>query len=170
MVSHLVYAAAGSNLGDSTATLKQAVVILGAEEGIEVTRASPVYSNPPVGPQDQPPFLNTVLELRTSLDARGLLDVFLTTELTFGRVRIEKWGPRTLDLDILFFGDEVIQEPGLTVPHPLAHERAFVLKPICDLNPHLVHPTAKCTVADLLTTVDDSSMRPVHGIVLVEAK
>ncbi len=168
-MSAIVYAGLGGNIGNPGATLRSATTALQRESGIRVVRASPVYRNPPIGPQDQPAFMNGVLELESTLEPRALLDVFLKTELVFGRVRKERWGPRVLDLDILFHGDSVIELPGLSVPHPHAHERAFVLQPLCDLNPHLVHPIVRRTVADLLSLVDASSMEPVPEVVLIEA-
>ena len=165
-MSEVVYAGVGGNIGDPAATMREAASALDDEPEVRVLRASTVYRNPPIGPQDQPDFLNAVLELETTLGARALLDLFLRTEKAFGRVRKEKWGPRILDLDILFYGDAVVEEPGLSVPHPHAHERPFVLKPLCELNPRLVHPTAHRTVSDLLSGVDDSTMRPVPEIVV----
>jgi 2-amino-4-hydroxy-6-hydroxymethyldihydropteridine diphosphokinase len=168
-LSELVYAGIGGNIGDPATTMRDAASSLDREEGVRVLRASTVYRNPPLGPQDQPAFLNAVIELETTLGARALLALFLKTEKAFGRVRAEKWGPRRLDLDILFYGDAIVEEPGLSVPHPFAHERPFVLKPLCDLNPHLVHPTAHRTVADLLSQTDDSTMEPIPDIALIEA-
>jgi 2-amino-4-hydroxy-6-hydroxymethyldihydropteridine diphosphokinase len=122
----------GSNLGDRLAKLQKAVDLLGQVEGVAVLRSSRVYETAPVGPP-QPDYLNAVVEVLTSLGAKGLLEACLDVERTMGRVRVERWGPRVIDLDVLTFGDETIKEPDLTVPHPRMHERAFVLVPLLEL-------------------------------------
>jgi len=125
----------GANLGDREATIRAAVAALGAEDGIEIVAVSSLRETEPVGVGPQPLFLNGAAELATTLTARELLDRLLETERRFGRVRVPgEHGPRTLDLDLLLFGDEEIDEPGLTVPHPRLHERAFVLEPLAELN------------------------------------
>jgi 2-amino-4-hydroxy-6-hydroxymethyldihydropteridine diphosphokinase len=135
------YVGLGANLGDRERTLRAAVEALAAEEGIEVVAVSTLRETEPVGVGEQPPFLNGAVELETTLTARELLDRLLAVEQGFGRVRIRgEHGPRTLDLDLLLYGDEVIDEPGLTVPHPRLHERRFVLEPLAELAPGLVVP------------------------------
>jgi len=124
----------GSNLGDRLANLQQAVRLLDAAEAVRVVRASRVYETSPLGPP-QPDYLNAVVEVETTLSARGLLEACLGIEAVMGRVRGERWGPRVLDLDVLTFGREAIEEPGLAIPHPRMHERAFVLVPLFELNP-----------------------------------
>jgi 2-amino-4-hydroxy-6-hydroxymethyldihydropteridine diphosphokinase len=123
----------GSNLGDRLATLQSAVDRLEACEGIRVRRSSRVYETDPVGPP-QPDYLNAVVEVMTTLGARELLDACLAVEASLGRVRAERWGPRTIDIDLLNYGREEIAEPGLTVPHPRMHERAFVLLPLLEVD------------------------------------
>ena len=123
----------GSNLGDRVATLRRAVAAIP-----DVVAVSPVYETDPVDGPDQDDFLNLVVELDTALDARALLGVCRSLEETAGRVREIRWGPRTLDVDVLLVGDEVIDEPDLQVPHPRMHERRFVLAPLRDLAPDLV--------------------------------
>ncbi len=132
----------GSNLGDREATLRGAVAALAAEPGIEVVALSTLRETDPVGFTDQPRFLNGVAELDTELPARELLERLLAVEHRFGRVReaVPPQGPRTLDLDLLLYGDERIDEPGLTVPHPRLQERRFVLEPLAELAPGLVVP------------------------------
>jgi len=126
----------GANLGDREATIRAAVDALAEEDGIEVVAVSTLRETEPVGVGPQPRYLNGVAELNTSLRPRALLDCLLATEQRFGRVRVPgEHGPRTLDLDLLLFGDEQIDEPGLTVPHPRLHERAFVLEPLAELDP-----------------------------------
>jgi 2-amino-4-hydroxy-6-hydroxymethyldihydropteridine diphosphokinase len=135
------YVGLGANLGDRERMLRAAVDALAAEEGIEVVSVSTLRETEPVGVGEQPRFLNGAAELETTLTARELLDRLLTVEQRFGRVRIPgEHGPRTLDLDLLLYGDEVIDEQGLTVPHPRLHERRFVLEPLAELAPGLVVP------------------------------
>ncbi|MFL5799358.1 MAG: 2-amino-4-hydroxy-6-hydroxymethyldihydropteridine diphosphokinase [Actinomycetota bacterium] len=122
----------GSNLGDRLANLQSAVDLLGAAPGIRVVRSSRVYETAPVGPP-QPDYLNAVVEVDTDLEARDLLEACLEVERRRGRVREERWGPRTIDVDLLTFGEARIDEPGLTVPHPRMHERGFVLAPLLEL-------------------------------------
>jgi len=126
------YLALGSNLGDRLATLQRAVVLLAQHEGIEVIRSSRVYETDPVGPE-QPDYLNAVIEISTTLDPRELLGSALEAEAQLGRVRAERWGPRTLDVDVLTYDELEIHEPDLELPHPRMHERAFVLVPLGEL-------------------------------------
>jgi 2-amino-4-hydroxy-6-hydroxymethyldihydropteridine diphosphokinase len=135
------YVGLGANLGDRERTLRAAVDALAAEDGIEVVAVSTLRATDPVGVGDQPRFLNGAAELETTLAARELLDRLLAVEQRFGRVRVPgEHGPRTLDLDLLLYGDEELDEPGLTVPHPRLHERMFVLEPLAELAPGLVVP------------------------------
>ena len=124
----------GANLGDRAATIRAALDALADEDGIDVVAVSTLRETEPVGVGAQPFFLNGAAELETTLSARELLDRLLVTEQRFGRVRVPgEHGPRTLDLDLLLYGDDRIDEPGLAVPHPRLHERAFVLDPLRDL-------------------------------------
>ena len=124
----------GANLGDREATIRAALVALSEEDGIDVVAVSALRETEPVGVGEQPLFLNGAAEVATTLSARELLDRLLVTERRFGRVRVRgEHGPRTLDLDLLLYGGEEIDEPGLTVPHPRLHERAFVLEPLAEL-------------------------------------
>jgi 2-amino-4-hydroxy-6-hydroxymethyldihydropteridine diphosphokinase len=135
------YIALGSNLGDREETIRAAVDALAAEPGIAVVTASTLIETEPVGVVDQPRFINGVAALDTDLSARKLLDVLLDVERRFGRQRAGvPQGPRTLDLDLLLYGDEEIDEPGLRVPHPRLHEREFVLGPLAELAPTLEVP------------------------------
>ena len=135
------YVALGANLGDRERTLREAVDALAAEEGIEVVAVSTLRETEPVGVGEQPRFLNGAAELETTLTSRELLARLLAVEQRFGRIRSPgEHGPRTLDLDLLLYGDEVIDEPGLAVPHPRLHERSFVLEPLAELAPGLVVP------------------------------
>lgn len=135
------YVGLGANLGDRERTLREAVDALAAEDGIEVLAVSTLRDTDPVGVGDQPHYLNGAAELETTLTARELLEALLALEQRFGRVRVPgEHGPRTLDLDLLLYGDEELDEPGLTLPHPRLHERAFVLEPLAELAPGLVVP------------------------------
>ncbi|MEX2204392.1 MAG: 2-amino-4-hydroxy-6-hydroxymethyldihydropteridine diphosphokinase [Actinomycetota bacterium] len=133
------YLALGSNLGDRLDTLQRAVELLDARPGIDVVRSSRVYETEPVGPP-QPAYLNAVVEVRTDLEPHELLKETQAVEDELGRVRAERWGPRTIDIDVLTFDDRVIDEPGLVVPHPRMHERGFVLVPLGELDPDPMLP------------------------------
>jgi 2-amino-4-hydroxy-6-hydroxymethyldihydropteridine diphosphokinase len=128
------YVGLGSNLGDREATIRAALDALAEEDGIEVVAVSSLRDTEPVGVGPQPRFLNGAAELETTLSARELLDRLLETERRLGRTRVPgEHGPRTIDLDLLLYGDETIDEPGLTIPHPRLHERPFVLEPLAEL-------------------------------------
>lgn len=145
------YLALGANLGDRQAQLAGARTQLAAAPGVRVAAASPLYETDAVGgPAGQPPFLNAVLRVETTLAPRALLELCLAVEQHFGRRRDERWGPRTLDLDLLFYGDAVLDEPGLVVPHPQLHRRRFVLVPLAALAPGLLHPVLGRSVRELL--------------------
>jgi 2-amino-4-hydroxy-6-hydroxymethyldihydropteridine diphosphokinase len=132
----------GSNLGDREATIRAALAELGAAPGVEVVAVSTLEETEPVGYLDQPRFLNGAAELRTELPPRDLLELLLRLEARFGRDRsaAPPQGPRTLDLDLLLYGSERIDEPGLVLPHPRLHEREFVLRPLAELDPALEVP------------------------------
>ncbi|MGH2661428.1 MAG: 2-amino-4-hydroxy-6-hydroxymethyldihydropteridine diphosphokinase [Actinomycetota bacterium] len=127
------YLGLGSNLGDRLENLRRAVAML-ADRGVWAVRSSRVYETDPVGGPSQPDYLNAVVEVETGISARALLDTGLEVEEAMGRVRGERWGPRVIDVDVLTFGDQEIDEPGLTVPHPRMHERGFVLIPLLELD------------------------------------
>ena len=134
------YVGLGANLGPREVTLLRAVDLLAAVDGVEVVAVSQLRETDPVGIVDQPPFLNGAVAIDTSLAPRALLDVLLETERALGRVRAERWGPRTIDLDLLVYGDQIVDEPGLRVPHPRLAERRFALEPLADLDPALEIP------------------------------
>jgi 2-amino-4-hydroxy-6-hydroxymethyldihydropteridine diphosphokinase len=132
----------GGNLEDPRAQIERALELLAAEDGVEVVAVSTLRETDPVGYEEQPRFLNGAAELQTSLEARELLDRLLEIERRLGRVRGEgpRFGPRTIDLDLLLHGDQVIAEPGLQIPHPRLHERRFALEPLAELDPALEIP------------------------------
>lgn len=144
------YVALGANLGDREGNIGAAIVALRGSEGIQVVRVSKLIENPAVGgPVDSPEFLNGVAEIKTTLPPRRLLDRLLEIERELGRERREKWSPRRIDLDLLLYGDQVIETESLVIPHPLMHTRQFVLKPLAEIAPDLVHPTLKATMKEL---------------------
>lgn len=133
-MSSTAYLALGANLGDRLANLQRAVDELAAKPGIRVVRSSRVYETEPVGGPEQPEYLNAVLEVEADLDPHALLAACLAVERAMGRVRTERWGPRPIDVDVITYGTETIDEPDLTVPHPRMHERGFVLVPLAELD------------------------------------
>jgi 2-amino-4-hydroxy-6-hydroxymethyldihydropteridine diphosphokinase len=143
------YVGLGANLGDRYATIRRAVELLGEAPGVDVVAVSTLRETEPWGPVEQPAYLNGAVALDTELEPRALLEVLLDVERRLGRVRTERWGPRTIDLDLLLHGDEVVDEPGLTLPHPHLHERRFALEPLADLAPDAVVP-GRGKVVDLL--------------------
>jgi 2-amino-4-hydroxy-6-hydroxymethyldihydropteridine diphosphokinase len=145
------YVGLGSNLGDRDATIRRAVELLGERPGIEIVAVSTLRETDPVGVEDQPRFLNGAAALEVDLPVRALLDELLAVERELGRDRSreQRWGPRTIDLDLLLYGEETVDEPGLTVPHPRLAERQFVLEPLCELDPELTLPDGR-RLSDLL--------------------
>jgi 2-amino-4-hydroxy-6-hydroxymethyldihydropteridine diphosphokinase len=148
------YIGLGANLGDREATLRRALDLLAEEPGIEVLGVSSFRETEPVGLRDQPRFVNAAAALETDLPARELLERLLAVERMLGRTRGgPRFGPRTVDLDLLLYEDDVIVEPGLDVPHPRLHERRFALEPLLELDPDLVAP-GRGPLSALLTKLD----------------
>jgi 2-amino-4-hydroxy-6-hydroxymethyldihydropteridine diphosphokinase len=152
------YVAFGANLGEPVAALRAAAVALGRRPGVELVAGSPVYRTRPIGPPGQPDYANAVGRVETTLAADALLDVLLAVEGEFGRVRDVRWGPRTLDLDLIWYEGEERSGERLTLPHPRAHEREFVLRPLADLDPALV--LRGRPVADWLAGLDPQGVEP----------
>jgi 2-amino-4-hydroxy-6-hydroxymethyldihydropteridine diphosphokinase len=151
----------GGNLGEVAPRLKAATASLDATPGIHVVSRSRFYRTAPWGVVEQPHFVNAAIGVETTLDPHALLDALLDTERLFGRVRDgERWGPRTLDLDLLAYGDLVIDDARLSVPHPRIAERAFVLLPLADIAGHVVLPGVGL-VADLLAAADTDGCIPL---------
>ncbi|MFC1539706.1 2-amino-4-hydroxy-6-hydroxymethyldihydropteridine diphosphokinase [Candidatus Latescibacterota bacterium] len=142
------YLGLGSNVGDRFGNLFDAVERLNSNSGITVTNVSHVYETDPVGVVDQPDYLNAAAQVETVWEPELLLKICLDIEHEMGRIRAERWGPRIIDIDILFYGDSIIGIPGLTVPHPLLETRAFVLFPLSDIVPELVHPSCGRTIKE----------------------
>jgi 2-amino-4-hydroxy-6-hydroxymethyldihydropteridine diphosphokinase len=151
------YIALGANLGDREQNLRSAITALNDTPGCNVVRVSSFLENPAVGgPADSPPFLNAAAELRTTFDPHQLLQRLLEIEKTLGRDRRERWAPRTIDLDLLLFDDQIIDDPDLKVPHPLMHTRRFVLQPLAEIAPNVVHPILRTTIIAMKQLMVDS--------------
>ena len=156
MKEHTVYLALGTNLGDRLANLKQAISALTPQ--MEVQTKSQVYETPPWGYEDQPKFLNQVIKAQTYLEPEALLKHLKRLEVALGRKASFQNGPRLIDIDLLFYDDLVLNQPALVLPHPRLHERGFVLLPLMDIAPDLMHPVYKKSVREMVAQCD------LHGI------
>lgn len=150
------YIALGSNLGDRQTTIDSAIAAIERLATTKIIKVSSIIETPPFGDIEQGPYLNGIVHVQTQLDARSLLDEMLRIESEHGRDRSneQRWGPRTLDLDLIVFGDQVIEEPGLQVPHPRMHERAFVLVPLAEIAPDINIPNQNETPRQMLEALD----------------
>jgi 2-amino-4-hydroxy-6-hydroxymethyldihydropteridine diphosphokinase len=162
----IAYIGLGANLGDPRRQLREALAGLAAAEEVEVLAVSRFYLNPPLGPEDQPWYVNAVARVRTRLAPEELLRVLQRLEDAAGRVRGKRWGPRVLDLDLLLFAGEIILTPELVVPHPEMPRRAFVLAPLAEIAPDAWHPALGKSAAELLNELDAAELavlRPDPG-------
>ncbi len=150
----LTYIGVGSNMGDALDHCRRAIRAIGVDSRSGLLQCSPFYRTEPVGMKDQDWFINAVVAAETSLSPHEFLDFLLGIERRMGRERKERWGPRVIDLDILLFGDEVLDEGGLQTPHPRLHERRFVLIPLRDIAPRLEHPVLHKTIAAILAELE----------------
>ncbi len=157
----IVYLGLGSNLGSRCANLRAGVVAL--PPAVNVLAESSIYETPAWGVTEQPAFLNMVLRCETRLAPLALLQVIKQLERDLGRFPSVRYGPRLIDIDILFYDDLVLTSSELTIPHPLLHERAFVLVPLAEIAPDLIHPRLNKTIRALLETVDRSGIRRLEG-------
>jgi 2-amino-4-hydroxy-6-hydroxymethyldihydropteridine diphosphokinase len=149
-----VFLLLGSNLGDRQLFLKTAIEYIETEVA-PVLKISSVYETQSWGKTDAPDYLNQVIFLKTGLPARAILQKILNIEIILGRQREEKWGSRTIDIDILFYGQEIIDEPGLHIPHPELHKRRFTLEPLAEIAPGWIHPLLKKNILQLKTELND---------------
>ncbi|MDW8681108.1 2-amino-4-hydroxy-6-hydroxymethyldihydropteridine diphosphokinase [Streptococcus suis] len=156
-MKHLAYLSIGGNMGDRQAYLKAALESLDRHPDCRLSLVSPIYETPAWGKTDQADFLNLACQVETDLSAKDFLALCQQIELDLDRVRIEKWGQRTIDLDIIFWDEEKIQEENLIVPHPYAHERAFVLLPLADIVADYRHPSFGQSVEELVINLGDTS-------------
>ncbi len=153
----VVYLGIGSNIGDREDNCLKAISLL-EENGLKITKRSSLHETEPWGVKNQPQFVNMAVEAETDLSPRELLVILKKIENAMGRLPEKKWGPRIIDIDILMYDDLKINEADLTVPHPLMHERAFVLVPLSEIAPEKVHPALHKTISELLnqkTSPDD---------------
>ena len=151
---HIAYLSLGTNMGDKKKNLLKAIEKIENLENTKVTSQSTILETEPFGYVEQDMFLNSCIEIKTLFTPQELLEKLLKIELEMGRVRTIKWGPRIIDIDILFFDDEIIQDKNLAVPHPWICERMFVLEPLSEIAPNLVHPLERKTVATLKRTLE----------------
>jgi 2-amino-4-hydroxy-6-hydroxymethyldihydropteridine diphosphokinase len=150
-----VFLLLGSNLGDRQGFLQQAITFIAAEIAPIVKRSS-IYETEAWGKTDEPNYLNQVIQLKTDIAPRVLLEKVLAIEHELGRKRMEKWGSRTIDIDILFYGDQVVEEPGLNIPHPQLHNRRFTLSPLEEIAPELLHPVLHKNISELKSELKDN--------------
>ncbi|MHA8066020.1 2-amino-4-hydroxy-6-hydroxymethyldihydropteridine diphosphokinase [Aquirufa sp. ROCK2-A2] len=153
-MSNITYLSLGGNLGNTIEIFQNSIEILSKKVG-KITQLSSLYQTAAWGPIPQNDFINQVIEVETTLSAQDLMSQLLEIELQLGRVRTERWGPRTLDLDILFFDDQIISAENLEIPHPRLVDRKFVLIPMAEINPGFIHPKLHKTMKTLLLECND---------------
>ncbi len=162
----IAYIGLGANLGDPRRQLEEALARLAAAEEVEVLKVSKFYLNPPLGPPDQPWYVNAVAQVKTRLEPEELLRVLQQIEQDLGRVRGERWGPRVIDMDLLLYNGVVMSGPELVLPHPEMHRRAFVLAPLAEIAPEAWHPALNKTSRELwgkLPEAERDLVRPGSG-------
>ncbi len=148
----------GSNMDDPAGQSLKAFDRISTTSGVKLLRKSSFYRTEPVGSLDQDWFINAVAEIRTVMTPHQLLKALQSIEHNMGRIRDETWGPRLIDLDILFYGQEIIQEKDLCIPHPELHKRRFVLEPLCEIAPYVIHPAFGVSIRGLMDRLEDRSI------------
>jgi 2-amino-4-hydroxy-6-hydroxymethyldihydropteridine diphosphokinase len=148
-----VYAGLGSNLGNKRENIIRAIDRIDAYEEICVKEKSGFYDTSPVGGPPQPDYVNCVIELETEIEPQTLLKEFKKIEIELGRKPGVRWGPRVVDLDILLYGDRIVNDRNLKIPHERMHERVFVLEPLCEISPDIKHPVSGISISELLETI-----------------
>lgn len=163
-VSERVFIGLGSNLGARECSIERAISLLKGTGGIELIRRASLYETEPVGHENQPWFLNTAIEIRTKLSPQKLLALLKDVERRLGRKSRQRWGPREIDLDLLLYGERVMDEPHLQIPHAQLHRRRFMLVPLAEIAPDAVHPRCKKTITQLLEALpDQKGVVPLRG-------
>ena len=162
MPKHTAYLAIGSNVGDRLSNIKNSIRLLGLNPRISILKSARIYESLPVGgPKNQSKFLNTAVFVKTSCNPFDLLSFLKTIEKKLKRRKSVRWGPRTIDLDIVFFNDMVLRHKDLVIPHPLMHERIFVLRPLSDIAAGVLHPLIKKSVAEMLKVASTKKQQAV---------
>jgi 2-amino-4-hydroxy-6-hydroxymethyldihydropteridine diphosphokinase len=159
----IAYLGLGANLGDPKRQLEEALRRLAASDEVEVLKVSTFYLNPPLGPPEQPWYVNAAAQIRTRLAPEELWRVLRQVEEALGRVRGERWGPRLIDLDLLLYNGAIITGPHLVVPHPEMQRRAFVLVPLAEIAPEAWHPVLKKSAAQLLAELDPAARKALRA-------
>lgn len=162
----LVYLSIGSNKGDKLNYIHQATSLIANSEGIRLVRASTLYESEPWGVKNQSWFVNAALEVKTSLQPQDFIKRMLDIETQLGRIRTDemaKWGPREIDIDIIFWGNKIINDENLKIPHPFAHKRAFVLVPLLELVPDFIHPVLKKSLLDIHSDLEEPEDVYLYG-------
>ncbi len=155
-MTKVVYIGLGSNLGDRAGHIESAIELINDHPACQVIKISPLYETEPLGDESGGWFLNSVISVETELSPRDLLDLLLEIESSRGRKRDRHWSPRSIDLDILFYDQLIVDEAGLIIPHPQLHIRRFVLEPLAQIAPSFIHPVFKQNIHTLLTKLEDS--------------
>jgi 2-amino-4-hydroxy-6-hydroxymethyldihydropteridine diphosphokinase len=153
----------GSNMDDPAGHCLKAMHLISAAEGVNLLRISSLYRTEPIGSVEQDWFINAVAEIRSELTAHKLMKVLQDIENNMGRVRKEKWGPRIIDLDILLYGQDVIRDENLVVPHPELHRRRFILVPLCEIASYVIHPAFGVSIRGLMDRLDDEGIVEKYG-------
>jgi 2-amino-4-hydroxy-6-hydroxymethyldihydropteridine diphosphokinase len=163
----VAYIGIGANIGSPVEQCRDAVLRLSDVPGITVLRTSSLYRTEPVGPQGQDWFINAVSELRVRISPRKLFEALKTIEKLMGRTEETRWGPRVIDLDLLLYGQSVINEEGLVVPHPELHKRRFVLEPLCEIASYTIHPLFNVSARGLLDRLSENGRVELYGILSI---